>query len=147
MDSAFGVQMHHPRFLECVGAPESARLLGRPPAEWLHVMDRRDTLYAALQLQRDTRLMSSNLAVLHQCAIALQHMSTGVLHYVFSRELFPSGAVDDAAPVPHALRASTQITSMGLWRPSVGPGSPGPNTVHQGENCPGCPMCHPRPSG
>ena len=31
----FGVQAHHPRFLESVGAPESTRLLGRPPVEWL----------------------------------------------------------------------------------------------------------------
>ena len=35
VDTSFGVQVHHPRFLECVGSPESARLLGRPPAEWL----------------------------------------------------------------------------------------------------------------
>ena len=34
MDTAFGMQLHHPRFLECIGAPESARLLGRPQAEW-----------------------------------------------------------------------------------------------------------------
>ena len=31
--TSFGVQIHHPLFLECVGAPESARLLGHPPAE------------------------------------------------------------------------------------------------------------------
>ena len=29
VEPAFGVQLHHPRFLECIGAPESARLLGR----------------------------------------------------------------------------------------------------------------------
>ena len=28
VDPAFGVQLHNPRFLECIGAPESARLLG-----------------------------------------------------------------------------------------------------------------------
>ena len=55
--------MHHPRLLEWVGAPESARLLSRLPAEWLQVMNRRDTLHAALQLQRDASLMSSNLMV------------------------------------------------------------------------------------
>ena len=39
VDTAFGVQIHHPQFVECVGAPESARLLdrcygppGRPPS-------------------------------------------------------------------------------------------------------------------
>ena len=68
--------MHHPRFLEWVGAPETARLLNRPPAEWLQVMNCRDTLHAALQLQRDASPMSSNLTVLHQYAIALHRMST-----------------------------------------------------------------------
>ena len=106
VDTSFGVQIHHPRFLECVGAPESARLLGRPPAEWLSVMDRRDALWAALQLQRDAVLMTANV-------VALQRMSSEVLHTVFCQELFPSGAVEEAAPVPRVLRASTQ------WHPYV----------------------------
>ena len=33
VDTSFGVQIHHPRFLECVGAPESARLLGHSPTK------------------------------------------------------------------------------------------------------------------
>ena len=83
-----------------MGAPESAQLLDRPPAEWLQVMDRRDALIAALQLQRDARLMASNLTVLNQYVIALHRMSTEVLQSVFGQEFFPSRAVDDAAPVP-----------------------------------------------
>ena len=79
-------------------------------------MELRDALYAALQMQRDARLMSSNLTVLHQYAISLHRMSTEVLHSMFGREYFPSGAVDDAAPVPHVLRASTQMAAIGLWR-------------------------------
>ena len=47
VDSAFEVQVHHPRFLECIGAPELSRLLGRQPADWLSVMDHRDVLVAA----------------------------------------------------------------------------------------------------
>ena len=35
MDTSFGIQLHHPKCFECISAPESARLLGRPPAEWL----------------------------------------------------------------------------------------------------------------
>ena len=31
VDPVYGLQLHHPRFLEYVGAPESARLLTRPP--------------------------------------------------------------------------------------------------------------------
>ena len=37
VDSPFGVHVHHPRFLEWVGASESARLLCHPPDEWLQV--------------------------------------------------------------------------------------------------------------
>ena len=100
MDSPFGVYVHNPRFLEWVGAPKSAHLLSRPPAEWLQVMNRWDTLHAVLQLQRDASLMSSNLTVLHQDAIALHRVSTELLNSMFGLEFFPSGAVNDAAPVP-----------------------------------------------
>ena len=63
IDSTFGVQLHHPRFLKCIGAPESARLLCRSPAEWIQVMDCQDVLVAALKLQRDDGLMASNVSV------------------------------------------------------------------------------------
>ena len=65
VDSQFGVLVHHPQFLEWVGAPESAHLLSRSPADWLQVMNRQDTLNAALQLQKDASLMSSHLTVMH----------------------------------------------------------------------------------
>ena len=115
VDTYFGVQIHHPRFLVCVGAPESAWLLGRPPAEWLQVMDRRDALIAAVQLQRDAVLMASKLTVLNQYVVALHRMSTEVLQC----EHFPSRAVDDAAPVPRILWASTQMAAMGIWHPCL----------------------------
>ena len=35
MNPAFGLQLHHPRFLEFIGAPESARLLYRSPTFWV----------------------------------------------------------------------------------------------------------------
>ena len=76
VEATFSIQVHHPRFLESVGAPELACLLGHQPAEWFQVKDHRDTLYAVLQLQRDTGLMSSNMMVLQQYAIALHRMST-----------------------------------------------------------------------
>ena len=47
VDPEFGVQLHHPRVLQCIGAPESARLLGRSPAEWVRTMDRQDVMVAA----------------------------------------------------------------------------------------------------
>ena len=42
VDPPFGVQLHHPRFLEYIGAPESARLLGHSTAEWVRMMNRQD---------------------------------------------------------------------------------------------------------
>ena len=49
----YGVQLHDPRLLEYVGAPESARLLSRSPEYWVQHMGRGKTLSAALQLQHD----------------------------------------------------------------------------------------------
>ena len=59
-----------------------------------------------MQLQCDASLLASNLAVLHQNTVSLHHTSTEVLHSMFGRELFPSGAVNEDAPVPRILRAS-----------------------------------------
>ena len=47
---AYGVQLHNPRLLEYVGAPELARLTSRSPEYWVHHMGRDTALSAALQL-------------------------------------------------------------------------------------------------
>ena len=44
MNPAFGLQLHHPRFLEFIGAPESARLLYHSPTFWV---DRRGACYGS----------------------------------------------------------------------------------------------------
>ena len=121
------------------------RLLGWPPAEWLRVMSREQTLHAALKLQRDESLMLSNLNVMHQYAISLHRTALDIL--VFGRHLFPSAAVNDAEPVPCVLRATTHMASMGLWRPPNDPGGPRLEVIHQDPQCSGCPACLPRPSG
>ena len=71
MDPVYGLQLHHPRFLEYVGAPESARLLTRTPGHWVQTMDREDAVAAALQLQHDAGLMTSNLQILGQFVTSL----------------------------------------------------------------------------
>ena len=63
---AYGVQLHDPRLLEYVSAPESARLLNRSPEYWVHHMGREKKLSAALQLQHDPGLILSNVQVLQQ---------------------------------------------------------------------------------
>ena len=45
--------MHDPRVIEYMGAPESARLLGRTPEYWLEHMGRERTIQAALRLHHD----------------------------------------------------------------------------------------------
>ena len=45
-----GVQLIDSRFLEYVGAPESARLMSRSPEYWVHHMGVENALSAALQL-------------------------------------------------------------------------------------------------
>ena len=64
VDPAHGLQLHHPRFLQYVGAPESAGLLSRPQAHRINTMDREEAVSAALQLQHDAGLIMSNLQVL-----------------------------------------------------------------------------------
>ena len=39
---AFGMQLHHPPFLEFIGAPESARLLYHSPAFWIQRLGEED---------------------------------------------------------------------------------------------------------
>ena len=65
-----GVQLHHPRFLEHIGALESARLLGRW-AEWLQVMNRQDVL--------DAGLIVFNPTVLSHYVTSLHRMSMEVI--------------------------------------------------------------------
>ena len=96
-DGLFGVQVHHPQFLQWEGAPESARLL--------------DTAH---QLQCDACLMTSNLSVLDQYALCLYEASD-VLELVVGRHDFPSVAIDAATPVLRVRRASTHMEAMVLW--------------------------------
>ena len=79
MDPAYGLQLCHPRFLEFVGAPESARLLTRTPSHWVAILDRDNAVSAALQLQHDVGLLSSSLQVLGQCVTSLNRMSLEVM--------------------------------------------------------------------
>ena len=86
VDPAFGVQLHQPRFLERIGAPESARLYGGSPAKCVQTMNRQDVMVEAMLLQRDVGLMGSNLQVLGQYVMSLNRMSMEVLHLVYGRK-------------------------------------------------------------
>ena len=143
VDPAYGLQLHHPRFLEFVGAPESARLLSRPPGCWLHHMDREQAVSAALQLQHDAGLMMSNLQVLGQFVTSLNRMSSEVMRLAFGQEQYPSAAVQSVAPSPRARRAAHYMAAMGLWRPPGGLGAPGPLPTSSCNDCMLCDNCFP----
>ena len=123
VDPAYGLQLHHPRFLEYVRAPESARLLSLSPGYWLHHMDREQAVSAALQLQHDAGLMMSNLQVLGQFATLLNRMSSEVMQLAFGQEQYPSEAIQSMVQSPRARRVAHYMAAMGLWRP---PGSRAP---------------------
>ena len=64
--------LHHPQFLEWIGAPESARLRGRGPSEWLHSLSLEQAIDAARQLHRVVCLMTTNLNVLTSMCCAFR---------------------------------------------------------------------------
>ena len=141
VDPAYGLQLHHPRFLEYVGAPESVRLLTRTPEHWVHTMDRDVAVAAALQLQRHSGLMSSNLQVLGKFVTSLNRMSSEVVRLTFGAEVFPSDAVNAISPVPRVHRAAEYMAGMGVWRPPRGPAVCGPLPSTTCNNCRQCLDC------
>ena len=86
---AFGLQLHHPRFLELVGAPESARLLDCSPSFWVEELGKEQAIAAAVNLQRDAGVMLSNLQILSQFAMAMNRMSFSMMALGLGRSLFP----------------------------------------------------------
>ena len=116
---AYGVQLHDPRLLEYVGAPESARLTSRSPEYWVHHMGRDKALSAALQLQHDAGLILSNVQVLQQLVTALNRTSSDVLRAVHGRQPFPVEAMQQVIPSYRVRRAAHYMMAMGLWRPPV----------------------------
>ena len=73
-----------------------ALILGRSPAEWISTMDKQDAISAALQLQHNACLMTSNLQVLGQYVTSLSRMSSEVMRLA----LFPSEVVNAVAWCP-----------------------------------------------
>ena len=105
---------------------ESAHLLTRTLGHWVQTMDREDAVAAALQLQHDAGLMTSNLQILGQFVTSLNRMSSEVMRLAFGKEVFPSDAVGAVSLVPHAQRAAHYMAKMGLWRRRVAQVFPGP---------------------
>ena len=140
---AYGLQLHHPRFLEFVGAPESARLLDCSPTFWVDQLGKEKALAAAINLQRDAGVMLSNLQILSQFATALHRMSFSMMALGIAQSLLPRAEVDNLSPAPLAARAASYMSAMGLWHSQTGPGDPGPVPVSSCRSCMNCKYCFP----
>ena len=143
MDPACGIHLHDPRMMEYMGAPESARLLGRTPDYWLKHMRREKTLAAALQLHHDASLIMTNVQVLAQFVTSLNRTASEVMRVVYDREPFPTEAVQSATSARRVRRAAHYMAAMGLWRPTTGPAFPVPIPMSSCNSCMSCDDCFP----
>ena len=142
-DQESGVQLHDPRLLEYVGALESARLLSRSPEYWLHHLGHENTLAAALELQRDTGLLLSNVQVLQQFVTSLNRTSSEVMRVTFGRAPFPADAMQQVVPSYRVRRAAHYMAAMGLWHPPSSQGVWGTLPLATCNACMSCSDCFP----
>ena len=140
-DTRYGLQLHHPRFLEFIGAPESPRFLNQSPSFWVDRLGQESAMAAAVNLQRDTGFMMSNLQILGQFVTSLHRMSAEMLSIGVDHVVFPVEEVDRLSVRPRAQRAAKYVTAMGLWRPPSGAGAPGPLPTSTCTSCMNCEYC------
>ena len=98
LDPSYGIHLHDPRMMEYMGAPESARLLGRTPEYWLEHMGRERTVQAALRLHHDASLIMTNVQIMSQLVTSFSRTASEVMRTVYDREPFPTSAVDFVKP-------------------------------------------------
>ena len=90
MNPAFGLQLHHPRLMEFIGAPESARLLYHSPSFWVDRLGEEHAMAATVNLQGDAgRWLFLCLSVysrmlLHLKVLGCFPMSFSLLYICFS---------------------------------------------------------------
>ena len=143
MNPAFGLQLHHPRFLEFIGAPVSARLLYHSPTFWVDRLGEENAMAAAVNLQRDAGIIFSNLQILLQFVTSLHRMSSEIMSIGMERVVYPAGEIADLSPAPRAPRAAKYMAGMGLWCPQTGPGDPGQVPASSCNACMNCRYCFP----
>ena len=140
----YGLQLHHPRFLEFIGAPESARLLNQSPSFWVDRLGEECAMAAAVKLQRDAGLMMSNLQILAKFVTSLHRMSSEMMNIGVGHVVFPTEEVAKLSMTPRAQREAKYMTAMGMWRPPLGPGAPGPVPTSSCASCMRCVYYFPR---
>ena len=143
MDPSYGIHMHDPRVIEYMGAPESARLMGRTPEYWLQHMGRERTIQAALRLHHDASLIMTNIQIMSQLATSFSRAASEVMRTVHDREPFPTESVDLVTPGRQVRRAAHYMAAMGLWRPTSAPVFPGLVSASSCNSCMACDDCFP----
>ena len=143
LDPSYGIQLHDPRMMEYMGAPESARLLCRTPEYWLEHMGRERTVQAALRLHHDANLIMTNVQIMSQLVTSFTRTASEVMRTVYDREPFPTSAVDFVKPGRIVRRAAHYMAAMGLWRPTSAPVFPGPISASSCNSCMACEDCFP----
>ena len=74
--------------------------------------------------QRDVCLMTTNFDVIDQYVLCLQGTASKILELSLGPRGFPSEAVAAGDKEPRVRRAVIHMEAMGLWRPSLGSGTP-----------------------
>ena len=143
LNPEYGIHLHDPRMMEYMGAPESARLLGRSPEYWLEHMGRDRAVAAALRLHHDASLIMTNVQVMSQFVTSLNRTASEVMRRVYDMEPFPTDAVNFVTPGRRVRRAAHYMVAMGLWRPTSAPVFPGPISMSSCNSCMACDDCFP----
>ena len=143
LDPSYGIHMHDPRVIEYMGAPESARLMGRTPEYWLHHMGRERTIQAALRLHHDASLIMTNIQIMSQLATSFSRAASEVMRTVHKRDPFPTASTDLVTPGRRVRRAAHYMAAMGPWRPTSAPVFPGPVSASSCNSCMACDDCFP----
>ena len=143
LDPAYGIHLHDPHMMEYMGAPESARLLGRSPEYWLEHMGRDRAVAAALRLHHDASLIMTNVQVMSQFVTSLNRTASEVMRMVYDMASFPTDAVQFVTPGRRVRRAAHYMAAMGLWRPTSAPVFPGPIPVSSCNSRMACEDCFP----
>ena len=134
LDPSYGKHLHDPRMMEYMGAPESARLLGRTPEYWLEHMGRERTIQAALRLHHDASLIMTNVQIMSQLVTSFSRTASEVMRTVYDREPFPTSAVDFVKPGRRVRHAAHYNGRYGL---------PGPISASSCNSCMACDDCFP----
>ena len=121
-DATYGLQLHHPRFLEFIGAPDSARLLNHSPSFWVNRLGQECAMAAAINPQRDAGLMMTNLQILAQFVTSLNRMSSEMLNIGMDQVVFSVGRGRKTFYDTEGTAGSQIHDSDGPVAPSIGSG-------------------------